>query len=350
MRKAIVEILKRAGDNFISGESIAGELGITRTAVWTHIQKLRENGYYILSLERRGYKLKDAPDLLFPSEIQVGLETEIIGKNMYYYPSVNSTNRTAKSLAYHGAPDGAIVVAEGQENGKGRLDRKFFSPRGKGIWFSVILRPKFLPHDAPKCTLMAAVAVAEAMNRFNLKAEIKWPNDIMYDGRKLVGILTEITCELSKITYIVVGIGINVNMSREDFPEEFIYWKEIVDKLGIEDMYKFNLARTEVLDQFENIFEKYDLILSPISCVSSLLNRNDRNTKGPDSINGKPVENLIGWTQTFLANFAGNPSASVPAGFSKENVPVGLQITGRRHEDSLLLKAAKQYYTEKAQN
>ena len=137
---------------------------------------------------------------------------------------------------------------------------------------------------------------------------------------------------------------------REDFPEEFIYWKEIVDKLGIEDMYKFNLARTEVLDQFENIFEKYDLILSPISCVSSILNRNDRNTKGPDSINGKPVENLIGWTQTFLANFAGNPSASVPAGFSKENVPVGLQITGRRHEDSLLLKAAKQYYTEKAQN
>ena len=131
---------------------------------------------------------------------------------------------------------------------------------------------------------------------------------------------------------------------RQDFPEEFIYWKEIVDKLGIEDMYKFNLARTDVLDQFENIFENYDLILSPIACVSSILNRSDKNTKGPESVNGKPVESLIGWTQTFLANFAGNPSASVPAGFNSENVPVGLQITGRRHQDSLLLKAANQYY------
>lgn len=255
MRKTIVEILKSAGDNFISGESIAGELGITRTAVWKHIQKLRENGYYILSRERHGYKLKDAPDLLFPSEIQVGLETEIIGKDMYYYPSVNSTNRIAKSLAYHGAPDGAIVVAEGQEEAKGRLDRKFFSPRGKGIWFSVILRPKFLPHDAPKCTLMAAVAVAEAMNRFNLQAEIKWPNDIMYDGRKLVGILTEITCELSKITYIVVGIGINVNMSREDFPEEL---RDVATSLF--EMKGDIISRVEffraVLEEFDKLYRE----------------------------------------------------------------------------------------------
>ena len=255
MRKTIVEILKNAGDNFISGESIAGELGITRTAVWKHIQKLRENGYYILSRERRGYKLKDAPDLLFPSEIQVGLETEIIGKNMYYYPSVNSTNRIAKSLAYHGAPDGAIVVAEEQENGKGRLDRNFFSPRGKGIWFSVVLRPKFLPRDAPKCTLMAAVAVAEAMNRFNLKAEIKWPNDIMYDERKLVGILTEITCELSKITYIVVGIGINVNMSREDFPEEL---QDVATSLF--EMNGDIISRVEffraVLEEFDKLYRE----------------------------------------------------------------------------------------------
>lgn len=255
MRKTIVEILKSAGDNFISGESIAGELGITRTAVWKHIQKLRENGYYILSRERRGYKLKDAPDLLFPSEIQVGLETEIIGKDMYYYPSVNSTNRIAKSLAYHGAPDGAIVVAEGQEEAKGRLGRKFFSPRGKGIWFSVVLRPKFLLRDAPKCTLMAAVAVAEAMNRFNLRAEIKWPNDIMYDGRKLVGILTEMTCELSKITYIVVGIGINVNMSREDFPKEL---QDVATSLL--EMNGGMISRVEffraVLEEFDKLYRE----------------------------------------------------------------------------------------------
>ena len=187
MRKTIVEMLKNAGNDFISGESIAGELGISRTAVWKHIQKLRDSGYEILSRERCGYKLKDAPDLLLPGEIQIGLKTEIIGKEMHYYPSVDSTNRVAKALAYHGAEDGTIVVAEEQTGGKGRLDRNFFSPRGKGIWFSIILRPNILPKDASKCTLMAAVAVAEAMKRFKLKAEIKWPNDIMYDGRNRQG-------------------------------------------------------------------------------------------------------------------------------------------------------------------
>lgn len=220
MRKTIVELLKNAGNGFVSGESIAGELGVSRTAVWKHIQKLRDSGYEIISRERHGYKLKDAPDLLLPSEIQIGLETRLIGKSMEYYPSVDSTNQMAKKLAYNGAPDGTIVVAEEQTGGKGRLERTFFSPRGKGIWFSVILRPNFLPKDASKCTLMAAVAVAQAMKRFGLTPQIKWPNDLMFDGRKLVGILTEMTGEIAKISYMVIGVGINVNISREEFPEE----------------------------------------------------------------------------------------------------------------------------------
>ena len=255
MRKTIVEMLKKSGDNFVSGESIAGDLGISRTAVWKHIQKLRESGYRILSRERRGYKLKDAPDLLLPSEIQIELDTEIIGKQMEYYPSVDSTNRVAKALAYHGAADGTIVVAEEQESGKGRLERNYYSPRGKGIWFSIILRPKFLPHDAPKCTLMAAVVVAEAMNRFNLKAEIKWPNDIMFDGKKLVGILTEITAEMGKITYIVVGLGINVNISREEFPEEI---RDVATSLS--EMNGGNFSRVKffraVLEEFDKLYRE----------------------------------------------------------------------------------------------
>ena len=250
MRKTIVEMLKNAGENFISGESIAGELKISRTAVWKHIQKLREHGYEILSRERRGYKLKDAPDLLLPSEIQIGLDTEIIGKNMEYHPSVDSTNRVAKALAYHGAQEGTIVVAEEQESGKGRLDRNFYSPRGKGIWFSVILRPNFLPKDAPKFTLMAAVAVAEAMNRFDLKAQIKWPNDILFDGRKLVGILTEITGEIAKISYMVIGIGINVNISRDEFPEEL---QSVATSLS--EMKGDKLSRVEI---FRAVLEEFD--------------------------------------------------------------------------------------------
>ncbi len=253
MRKTIVEILKNAGDNFTSGESIAGGLGISRTAVWKHIQKLRENGYEILSHARRGYKLKDAPDLLLPGEIQIGLETQIIGKEMHYEPSVDSTNRIAKALAYHGAAEGTIVVAEEQHGGKGRLERNFYSPRGKGIWFSVILRPNFLPHDAPKFTLMAAVAVAEAMKRFNLKAGIKWPNDIMFDNRKLVGILTEITAELAKITYMVIGIGINVNISREEFPEELQPIAASLSEMSGEEISRVQFFRA-LLEEFDKLY------------------------------------------------------------------------------------------------
>lgn len=257
MRKTtIVEMLRNAGENFISGESIAGELGISRTAVWKHIQALRDSGYEILSRERRGYKLKDAPDLLLPSEIQIGLDTEIVGKEMNYYPSVDSTNRVAKKLAYHGAADGAIVVAEEQTGGKGRLDRNFFSPRGKGIWFSVILRPNFLPKDAPKCTLLAAVAVAEAMARFNLKPEIKWPNDIMHDGRKLVGILTEMTGEIGKITYLVIGVGINVNISRDEFPEDLRgIATSLTEMNGGEELPRVYLLRA-VLEEFDKLYRE----------------------------------------------------------------------------------------------
>lgn len=257
MRKTIVEILKNAGENFVSGESIAGELGISRTAVWKHIQKLREHGYEVISRERSGYKLKDAPDLLLPSEIQIGLDTEIIGKEMHYHPSVDSTNRVAKALAYHGAPDGTIVVAEEQTGGKGRLERKFFSPRGKGIWFSVILHPKILPKDAPKCTLMAAVAVAEAMIRFKLKPAIKWPNDIMFKGRKLVGILTEMSGELGKIAYLVIGIGINVNISRDEFPEELRPIAASLSEMNGEVISRVQFFRA-VLEEFDKLYREID--------------------------------------------------------------------------------------------
>ncbi len=296
MRMTIVEMLKKAGEDFISGESIAGELGISRTAVWKHIQKLREHGYQIISRERRGYQLKDAPDLLLPSEIQIGLNTQIIGKEMKYFPSVDSTNRVAKALAYHGAEEGTIVVAEEQDSGKGRLDRNFYSPRGKGIWFSVILRPKILPHDAPKFTLMAAVAVAEAMARFNLKAEIKWPNDIMFDGRKLVGILTEITGELARITYMVIGIGINVNMSREDFPEELQSVAASLAEMNGEDLSRVELFRA-VLEEFDKLYREvsasgFDKIIERWKKYNVTLGKNVRVISAGDgeSFTGKAID------------------------------------------------------------
>ena len=297
MRKTIVEILKNAGDSFISGESIGEGLGISRTAVWKHIQKLRENGYEILSHARLGYKLKDAPDLLLPGEIQIGLDTQIIGKEMKYYPSVDSTNRVAKALAYHGAADGTIVVAEEQTGGKGRRERNFYSPRVKGIWFSVILRPKVLPKNAPQFTLMTAVAVAEAMKRFNLKLDIKWPNDLLFDGRKLVGILTEMTCEIGRIAYVVIGIGINVNINREEFPEDIRDVAASLSEMNGEPLSRVKIFRA-VLEELDKLYREvnkngFDEILKRWRKYSSTLGKNVRIISAIDSneyFDGKAVD------------------------------------------------------------
>lgn len=297
MRMTIVEMLKNAGENFISGESIAGKLGVSRTAVWKHIQKLRENGYEILSSERCGYKLKDAPDLLLPSEIQVGLNTNIIGKEMHYKPVVDSTNRLAKALAYHGAADGAIVVAEEQTCGKGRRERNFYSPRVKGIWFSVILRPKILPKDAPQITLMTAVAIAEAMNRFNLKLDIKWPNDLLFDGRKLVGILTEMTGEIGRITYVVVGVGINVNISHDEFPEEIRDVAASLYEINGEPLARVKIFRA-VLEELDKLYQEvnvngFDDILRRWRKYNSTLGKNIRVVSAIDSdkyFDGKAID------------------------------------------------------------
>ena len=250
MRKTIVDFLKSNRNKFLSGEEIANKLGISRAAVWKHIQTLRKNGYKILSKENNGYQLQVAPDLLLPSEIQFGLETKVIGKNISYHIKTDSTNRIAKDLANKGAVDGTVVIAEEQSGGKGRLNRSFFSPKSKGIWASIILRPKFLPHEAPKCTLMAAVAVANAMVQFDLQPAIKWPNDLLYNGRKIVGILTEISAEMSRINYIVVGIGINVNINREEFPPEL---QDIAASLS--EMKGEELSRT---DFFRVLLEEFD--------------------------------------------------------------------------------------------
>ena len=220
LRSRILELLRKAGEAYMSGEEIAGKLGVSRTAVWKHVKELREAGYKIKSRSRSGYTLEETPDCLLPGEIKNGLRTRFVGKDIVFFEEVDSTNRVAKQLAQKGAAAGAVVVAEAQGKGRGRLERPYFSPAGKGIWFSVILRPHILPQEAPKCTLLAAVAVAMAMKRFGLKAEIKWPNDILHEGKKLTGILTEMSAEIDRINYIVIGTGINVNMEEEEFPEE----------------------------------------------------------------------------------------------------------------------------------
>lgn len=219
MRSDVLELLREAG-GYVSGEKMAEQLGVTRAAVWKKIAALRDAGYDISSAPRSGYILRSAPDRLIEPEIVKGLQTKLVGREIICYDAVDSTNIVLKELARQGAENGTVVVADTQGTGRGRMERAFFSPPGKGIWVSILLHPDFLPQEAPKCTLMAAVAVAQAMEKFGLRAAIKWPNDILHDGRKLVGILTEMSAEMDRVNYIVIGIGINVNIAEEDFPEE----------------------------------------------------------------------------------------------------------------------------------
>ena len=221
MRSQILNLLKQAGDNFLSGEYLAETLNVSRTAIWKHIKALRDSGYDIESVPRNGYRLLHSPDLLSAEEVKNSLSTKILGSDIKYFTTTDSTNNQAKKLALDGAVDGTIVISEEQNGGRGRLSRSFFCPKYKCIWFSVILRPDFLPQEAPKCTLLAAVAVTKAIyDVTGVKVGIKWPNDILYNGKKLVGILTEMSAEMERINYIVLGIGIDVNISVEETPED----------------------------------------------------------------------------------------------------------------------------------
>ena len=222
MRKIILELLGQHPEQYVSGEEISRQLAVSRTAIWKHMQTLKQAGYEIESHPRLGYRLKTRPDLLLPYEIRDILRTKIVGqKEIYYFADVESTNTEAKKQANLGCPEGSISLSEAQTKGRGRLSRSWFSPSGKGIWLSVVFRPPFNPHDAPKCTLMAAVAVTKAIQSMTgIECGIKWPNDILYQGKKIVGILTEMNAEIDAINYIVIGMGINVNIKQQDFPDE----------------------------------------------------------------------------------------------------------------------------------
>lgn len=256
MRKRILELLRKSGTEPLSGEEISRQLEVSRTAIWKHIQALKNEGYNIESVPKRGYILREAPDRLFPQEILSHLQTKWLGRNICYRDTVDSSNNLAKLLANEGCENGLLVVAEEQGAGKGRLSRGWISPYAKGIWFSVVLKPPFLPQEASKCTLLAAVAVVKAINKIaGVKAAIKWPNDVLLLGKKLVGILTEMNAEFGHINYVVIGTGINTNATPEDYPEEV---RPLA--VSVADAATEPFTRVELLcDILKNMEELYEL-------------------------------------------------------------------------------------------
>ena len=221
LRSDILSLLRTNTGKFISGEEIGRQFNVSRTAVGKQIQKLRLAGYDIESAVSTGHRLRNLPDLLRPEEVCPRLTTEIFGSELHYFSRIDSTNDAAKKLAVAGCQEGTLVITEEQTGGRGRLSRGWFSPMAKGLWFSVVLRPPFPPQEAPKCTLLAAVALNRAIRDVSgIPCGIKWPNDILCKGRKLVGILTEMSAEMDAINHIVIGMGVNVNVLAADFPAE----------------------------------------------------------------------------------------------------------------------------------
>lgn len=221
MRQDILDYLLEHKNEFVSGQKISELFGITRTAVWKHIRVLKQRGYVIESYTKRGYCLREAPELLDPENITRRLRTTVLGSQILYYEKTDSTNTLAKKLADKGAAEGTVVVAEEQTGGRGRLSRTFLSPYAQGLWFSLILRPVFPPVEVSKMTLVAAVAITRALRNMGLaECGIKWPNDILVRGLKLVGILTELNASAEQINYLVMGIGINTSMTEETLPQE----------------------------------------------------------------------------------------------------------------------------------
>jgi BirA family biotin operon repressor/biotin-[acetyl-CoA-carboxylase] ligase len=216
MREKIVEFLKK-NPNYVSGEELSRHLRISRQGLWKHIQELRVAGYDILAVPHLGYRLISCPDRLLPLEVAAHLNTKFIGKKIYYFETLSSTMDEAVKLGLAGVSEGTVVLAETQTRGRGRLGRRWFSPKHKGIYFSLILRPKILPNATPILTLLCAVGVCEAIKEnLGLEAQIKWPNDIFMHHKKLGGILTELNAEMDVVRFVVVGIGINANTEKKN--------------------------------------------------------------------------------------------------------------------------------------
>ncbi|QIB28073.1 biotin--[acetyl-CoA-carboxylase] ligase [Caloranaerobacter azorensis] len=254
MKDEILKLLKE-NNEFVSGQDISDSLNVSRTAIWKYINQLREEGYLIDSVTRKGYKLIYTPDILTYGEIAEYLETDYIGKKIVHFNSIDSTNIKAKKLAAEGAKEGTVVIAEEQTMGRGRLGRGWVSPKGKGIWMSIILRPNIDPIDASKVTQIGAAAVWSALSKVGVDAYVKWPNDIVLNGKKVCGILTEMSAELNRINYLVIGIGVNVNINSQEFPNEINnIATSIKAEVGHDVDRKFITA--EILNNFERFYNE----------------------------------------------------------------------------------------------
>jgi BirA family biotin operon repressor/biotin-[acetyl-CoA-carboxylase] ligase len=237
MKFDIIHLLNNK--DFISGEFISKKLNISRTAVWKQIQVLKKFGYIIESVKNKGYRLVSKPDIPLSEEVLFNLKTEVIGKKIYYFKTLESTNLFAKDLINKNVEEGSIVIADIQTKGRGRKDRSWFSPMG-GLWFSIILYPDIPTQYAMLVTMTTSVSIVQAIyDLTGLSTLVKWPNDLLLQGKKICGILTELDAEMDRINYSIVGVGINVNNPIE---------KDLFDRAcSIFQIYNSKISKVELL-------------------------------------------------------------------------------------------------------
>lgn len=255
------ELLKRlfdAAGEPVSGQDIADEFGVSRTAIWKYVKELEQEGYEIGTVRKKGYYLISSPDRVNEANVKKHLETDDYGKHIQYFESVDSTQKIAHELAQQGAANGTVVISEEQLAGKGRMARPWSSKAYKGIWMSVITRPHLTLQQAPQMTLVAAVAITKAIEEVTgLVAQIKWPNDLLINQKKITGILTELQADPDLIKSIILGIGINVNQDMDEFPKEL---SSIATSLKVELGKSVNRAKLiattlKYLEEYTKMYE-----------------------------------------------------------------------------------------------
>lgn len=270
MKEEILRLL-RSADGYISGQELCNRFGVSRTAVWKAINQLKEAGYEIEAQQNKGYRLMAAPDLMTEAEIKSLMHTDWVAKEVLYFDTIDSTNTKAQELAEKGYQSGTLVVADKQDSGKGRRGRSWVSPSGTGIFMTLMIKPDINPNNASMLTLVAALAVAKAITSVTgEEALIKWPNDIVVNGKKVCGILTEMNAQFDYINHIVVGIGINVH--NESFPEEI---SQMASSLMIEAGGK-RFHRAQIIAETMSYFEQYYDTFLKTQDLSALVREYDK--------------------------------------------------------------------------
>lgn len=312
-KEKLLARLKTDQGQWVSGEQVSNQLGISRAAIWKQINSLKKDGHQIESAPKKGYRLAQAADLILPAEIAAGLTTKVMGRpDLVCLKKTDSTNLRAKALAAHGAAEGVVVVAETQTSGRGRRGRSWYSPPGQSIYTSIILRPPMAPAQAPQITLMTAVALAQTLSQTaGLDAKIKWPNDILINGKKIAGILTEISTDMDVVDYVVVGLGINVNTPENEMPVDI---REIATSALIQKGRP--LPRVALLCALLKIFEQ---------CYEQL------NTEGfpPIMVKWRQMSDIIG--QPVYVDVLDKRYTGIVAAVDDDGVLILEDAHGRRH-------------------